>query len=346
MNTAEAIKQLASAADLSRHPVIELLGPQLQILEEELAGIGGPQPLDAMVADLFAAGGKRLRALATMTVSRALSVPDDVGRALALAVESTHGASLLHDDVIDEADERRSRPAARKRWCNTLSVLGGDHLLLSGLRTVWSLGCAPLTEAHIETLEVVLEAEVMQHTAREEWDTTTRNYLDIARGKSGALFAHGCASPAIYVGQDALAAGLSTYGMALGVAFQIVDDLRDVLGLDPTKPNGLDLTDGVLSLPLRMAARRDPVVLEGLRAAGAGRLAAGEVQGILARVRAGEAVERSSRLAHAYLARANAAVAAIGLGEPLTPLAAVCGWLTRSVLSFREVRAETAAAGE
>jgi heptaprenyl diphosphate synthase len=316
-----------------------VLPERLGVLEAELAQLGGPQPLDAICADFFAAGGKRLRAMAAMTVAEALGLRPEVGTALAVAVESTHGASLLHDDVIDESDERRGRPAARRRWCNTLSVLGGDYLLLAGLRAVLQLECSALLDAHLATLEAVLAAEVRQHRAKECWEMSTRGYLEIARGKTGALFAQSCASPAIVAGDAPRAQALSSFGMELGVAFQIADDIRDVLGLDPGKPTGLDFVDGVLSLPLRIAARRDPDVRAGLEQASRSGLAPRELKALLDRVRTSGALERAGVIGADHLARASATLATVGLGRELAPLGAVCRWLEQELASFRELAA-------
>jgi len=334
-NTSESLRTLAESAQLREHPVLALLPRELADVEAQLGNLGGPPPLDEICADLFVAGGKRLRAMLALWVSQALGVPKEVAVSIAAATEATHGATLLHDDVIDEADERRSRPAARRRWCNTLSVLGGDHLLLTALRKVWRLGSPALFELHMDTLDAVLAAEVAQHQAKEGWDTTTRNYVAIARGKTGVLFAFACAGPAAFVGDDHRKQALHAFGLSLGLAFQIADDLKDVLGLDPTKPVGLDLADGVLSLPLRLAVRLDPTLEAGLRAGLRGELAATDVPALLARVKATDAVARASRLAHAHLAKANSILAQVGVGEKLAPLAAVSGGLARELTSMR-----------
>lgn len=266
MNTTEALLQMAPTDSLLRALLTGAPGGAMGELERRLTRGHGPSPVDVLCRDLFAAGGKRLRALVALYLAGALDVPSESALRIAEAIELTHGATLLHDDVIDEADTRRSRPAARRRFSNTLSVLGGDYLLLRSLDTVESLGVPALTAAHRRAVDALLGAEVAQHLSRHQGDLGTESYLAIAAGKTGALFAFACGAPALLAGDGALSEGLWRWGERFGLAFQVADDLRDLWHADSTKPGGLDLEGGVMSLPLRLAAQADPALAAELRA--------------------------------------------------------------------------------
>ena len=300
---------------------------ELGELERRLGRGSEPGVVTEMASELFQAGGKRLRALGALDVGRALAVPAELALLVAELVELTHGATLLHDDVIDEADTRRGRPAARVRWSNTLSVLGGDFLLLRALDRVAELGCVELGGWHRATLRELLGAEVAQHLARRSKDWSVEGYLAIARGKTGALFALACAGPALCAHDPSSSAGLSRFGCELGVAFQIADDLRDLLGLDPGKPSALDLTDGVPSLPIRLAAAADGALrarLEACATTGPAPEAVPELRRAV--VSSGGATE-AARIAREHLGRSQAALARLAIHDRLGLLRHAGPWL-------------------
>ncbi len=325
MNTAEALDHLARSHGANVGAWMAPLRPQLDELDQRLKN-GGTGQLATIAHDLFAAGGKRLRALATLVVGRGLGVPASAAVRLAEVVELTHGATLLHDDVIDEADTRRGRPAARVRWNNTLAILGGDYLLVRALRLAASLDSPALLHAHHRTLDELVAAEVAQHLAKAEFDLSTDGYLAVAEGKTGSLFAFAASGPALLAGDDASAADLDRFGRDIGVAFQIADDLRDLLGSDATKSTGLDLSDGVLSLPLRIAASEDPAFRHQLhRAVGHGPRE-DSVTTLAARARASSAVPESVSRGREFLARGHAALARTR-DRGFEALYALCGWL-------------------
>lgn len=149
-----------------------------------------------MWSDLFASGGKRLRALGCLVVADALEVQNAAALQLAEAVELTHAATLMHDDVIDEADERRGRTAARRRWSNSISILGGDYLLLRALQLVSLTQCDELVQAHFQSLDALLDSEVVQQMAKRSGDLSVEGYLQVAAGKTGSLFGFSLAAPA------------------------------------------------------------------------------------------------------------------------------------------------------
>jgi len=325
MNTCEALERLAPPASRLENLLGATECSRLERLEQKLRTVSGPGPVEAICGDLFRAGGKRLRALAALVVARSLDLPIDQALGIAEVVELTHGASLLHDDVIDEADTRRGQIAARRRWSNTLSVLGGNHLLLRSFDAARSLESELVLEAHLRVLDELLAAEVGQHLSKREASADIETYLSIARGKTGALFAFACEAPALCAGQELTASRLREFGLSYGVAFQVADDLRDLLLLDPSKPALLDLADGVMSLPLRLAAQEDPDLGAQLFAAVDHRPDSGLIERLGAQARQTSATRRSIEIARTHLGRAQAALTATALD--LSPLIGIVSWL-------------------
>lgn len=329
MNTTTRSSLIALSRDTGRLRgyLGDFYGESLAELNERLRAAGGPEPVDEICADLFSAGGKRLRALASLVVSRALEVDYAVSVKLAETVELTHGATLLHDDVIDEADTRRGRVAARRRWDNTLSVLGGDFLLLRSLELVAGTGASGLIEAHRRTLCDLLESEVAQHLSRRQGDLSLDGYISIAEGKTGSLFAFACAAPAYLCQDERSSAALDVYGRAFGVAFQIADDVRDVTTGDPDKPGRLDLAGGVFSLPLRLAARDDGELARALLACVDRQPELSELQRLAARIRKTGAVMEAIEMGRAHLAASRVALDRLQAPLDLDLLHALCVWL-------------------
>jgi geranylgeranyl pyrophosphate synthase len=335
MNTAKALDHLARVRGIERDLWSSALQPQLHQLDERLRRHGDREVVSSMATDLFAAGGKRLRALASLVVSDALGLPSAKAVRLAEIVELTHAATLLHDDVIDEADTRRGRPAARVRWNNTLAILGGDYVLVRALRLVASFDRPALIDAHLRTLDDLVSAEVAQHVARDSFDLSLPGYLRIADGKTGALFAFAAAAPCHLCRDPGGARALDQFGREVGIAFQIADDLRDVLGTDSSKPTGLDLSDGVLSLPLRLAAAADAQLAASMRQ---GEVSAAEIAAMLACVRESSAIEDSATIARSHLERGRSELATVEIQTRVEPLWALCDWLDHELDSSGKSR--------
>jgi octaprenyl-diphosphate synthase len=175
---------------------------------------------------------------------------------LASAVELIHSATLLHDDVMDEGEERRGRPASRVLWGNLVSVLSGDLLLTSALRLVHSAGVEGAMADTLDTMQALIGGEVAQLKARGRDDLGIAGYLEIAMGKTASLFACACRFGARSAGAASTqidAAG--RFGERVGVAFQIVDDVLDLEGVphEVGKRLGHDLAEGKTTLPLALA---------------------------------------------------------------------------------------------
>ncbi|MBZ9750805.1 polyprenyl synthetase family protein [Deinococcus sp. HMF7604] len=208
--------------------------------------------------DLVAAGGKRVRPLLTYLAAQALGAhpgqPDWAGvRDLAVGAELLHSASLLHDDLIDDADTRRGHQAAFRRFGNVVSVMSGDFmlsrllLLLSGLPA-----SAELTRLFGTAASVICEGEVLQFQVAAYQDYAWEHYLQVIHGKTAALTELATAAPAALLGASAAhREALATYGREFGMAFQMQDDLLDLTGDEGRtgKPVGGDLREGKATAP-------------------------------------------------------------------------------------------------
>ncbi len=178
---------------------------------------------------------------------------------LAAAVEFMHTATLLHDDVVDESDMRRGRVAARVKWGNEASVLVGDFLLGQAFKMMVEVGSMRSLEILSCAAAVIAEGEVMQLAAAKNTETTEDEYLAVIRGKTAELFAAACeVGPVIASRPKAEAAACRSYGMNLGIAFQLVDDALDYGGTSAKlgKNIGDDFREGKITLPVVLAFRR------------------------------------------------------------------------------------------
>ena len=208
---------------------------------------------------LIAAGGKRVRPLLTVATARLCGVEGDHHVKLAAAVEFIHTATLLHDDVVDNSELRRGRVAANLIWGPAPSVLVGDYLfarafgLMVETRSLRALGVLSRAAA------VISEGEVLQLTRSNDLDLDEETYLRIITAKTAELFAASAEGGGIAAGvDDQQTAALRRFGMAFGLAFQIVDDVLDYGGAAERlgKNTGDDFREGKVTLPLALAVAR------------------------------------------------------------------------------------------
>ncbi len=177
----------------------------------------------------------------------------------AAAVEFMHTATLLHDDVVDESDMRRGKPAARLVWGNEASVLVGDFLLGQAFKIMVDVGSLGALRILSDAAAVIAEGEVMQLITAKNTETTEDDYLAVIDAKTAALFAAAAEVGAVIAGRPkSEAAGLRSYGRNLGIAFQLVDDALDYSGEQATlgKSVGDDFREGKLTLPVVLCYRR------------------------------------------------------------------------------------------
>lgn len=286
--------------------------------------------MSEMAGHLISAGGKRLRPLFAVASAAALAedeaevdaaVTDDVVLG-GVAVELVHLGSLYHDDVIDEALTRRTVQSVNARWGNLRAILAGDFLLAKASEIAAGLGTevAGLLAATIGRL---CQGEVRELRTAYDVARTPEGYLAAIEGKTASLFATACRIGALVGGlpRDRVE-DLSTFGLRYGMAFQIVDDVLDLVATEAElgKPAGHDLTEGVYTIPVILAlAREGAEVLAGLLGAPLDRDDADRARAL---VLESGAVEESVDLARSYVKGACEALGAFGERPAAVALAA------------------------
>lgn len=246
-----------------------LLGSTLIRVEERLpeALYQSVYPLVETSVHLIEAGGKRVRPALVLLSARASGADnDDLAVDLATAGELVHLASLLHDDVIDDAPTRRNVDTPRRVWNNTASVLGGDYALTRALDLVAGAPTTgPLMEA-VATLRALVEGELLQANIRQEMTLSRESYLEVIERKTASLFRWCCRAGGHLQDNDAYTAALGDFGGHLGVAFQMVDDVLDydASSEDVGKELMGDLREGKPTFPLLIALERAPQLKDSL----------------------------------------------------------------------------------
>ena len=207
---------------------------------------------------IIKAGGKRMRPLLVLLSARALGSVEDAHIRFAAVIEFIHTATLLHDDVVDLSTLRRGMPTANAAFGNAPSVLVGDFIYTRAFQLMVGLANLPLLAHMAETTNTIAAGEVMQLAHAGDPDTQAEQYQEIIRRKTAALFAAACHGAALLHNAEAAKAdALHDYGMHLGIAFQLADDLLDYAGdPDETGKNvGDDLNEGKITLPLLHALK-------------------------------------------------------------------------------------------
>jgi octaprenyl-diphosphate synthase len=212
-----------------------------------------------VTAHLVEAGGKRLRPMLTLAAARMCGYAGPYHVHLAATVEFIHTATLLHDDVVDESQKRRGRPTANLLWDNKSSVLVGDYLFARSFQLMVETGSLRVLDILANAAATIAEGEVLQLTAAQNLATDAGTYLKIVRGKTAALFSAATEVGGVIAGapEDQVKA-LFTYGDALGISFQIVDDLLDYGGStgEIGKNTGDDFRERKLTLPVIKAVAK------------------------------------------------------------------------------------------
>jgi len=272
---------------------VQGLETYLDALEERLARTVASHPglVAAVGNEALAAGGKRLRPALVF-----LSTPTGREPSLAagVAVELVHMATLVHDDLIDRAHFRRGKAAAWSVYGPKAARATGDYLFARAFAELSATGDRAAVAILAQATLCLARGEALQRTQTNDPATTVDAYLERCALKTGKLFEAACR----------LGGGSGEYGLALGVAFQIADDVLDCSGatIETGKIAGTDLRDGTPTLPLLLAAQRDGVVRRAL----AGDPLALSNGGALVRVAATGALERSREVALDYASRARA----------------------------------------
>lgn len=242
-------------------PLVALAKPGMERVNQLILDKAGSdvRMIPEVANHLINSGGKRLRPMLTIASAEMFGYEGDHHIKLAASVEFMHTATLLHDDVVDESDRRRSKPTARIIWGNQASVLVGDFLLGQAFRMMVDVGSMDALDVLSTASAIIAEGEVMQLSAAKKLSTTEDDYLAVIKAKTAALFLAAAEVGPIVAGAGSdERAALRSYGLNLGLAFQLVDDVLDYGGDegDLGKNVGDDFREGKITLPVLLAYRR------------------------------------------------------------------------------------------
>ena len=283
------------------------LDTYLDDVEERLAEAVASHPglVAEVSAEALAAGGKRLRPLLVF-----LTTPPghDPFVAAGVAVELVHLATLVHDDLIDGAPVRRGHASAWSAHGEPAALAAGDYLFARAFAELAATGDAPAVAILADTALALVQGEALEWGQRRRPETTVEAYLQRCELKTGKLFEAAC-----LLGSRQPALG--EFARALGIAFQIVDDILDCAGetVETGKIAGTDLREGIPTLPLLLAAREDEIVCRAL--------AGGPLEGALVRVGATGAIDQSREVAREYAEQARACLDGAPCREELEAIA-------------------------
>jgi len=246
---------------------------ELQLVEENLirAIHSREQTLTDIAAHLICGGGKRVRPVVTLLAFLAFSgkrTQDIVD--IATAIELIHTATLLHDDIIDRAETRRGKESAYRKFGLKNTLVAGDFLFIKAFEFAGKFD-ETVVEWTADACALLTEGETLQGCFNRNQDVTLDDYLEIVRRKTASLFQTGAKLGAYLAGANSAAVEEAhRYGLNLGIAFQMVDDILDIVGHVELlgKPTGMDLRDGNPSLPIILALKADqPAVWEAFQSA-------------------------------------------------------------------------------
>ena len=282
------------------------------LIRDRMASKHAPR-IPQVTAHLVEAGGKRLRPLLTLAAARLCGYAGPYHIHLAATVEFIHTATLLHDDVVDESTRRRGRPTANLLWDNKSSVLVGDYLFSRSFQLMVETGNLRVLDILANASATIAEGEVLQLTAAQDLATTEAIYLQVVRGKTAALFSAATeVGGVIAAASEDQVAALFTYGDALGVAFQIVDDLLDYGGTVAAigKNTGDDFRERKLTLPVIKAVAKADATERAfwVRVIEKGQQDAGDLEQALAIMARHGAMEAARSEALAWASKARAAL--------------------------------------
>lgn len=263
----QAAEQSALLEDiqLSAKRIFDLISPEMKLVEEEFERQARSNiQVIAYIGDyLRRSGGKRVRPALTILANHAVGGDGSNHSSIRMAtvMEFLHTATLVHDDVIDNAETRRNRPSINAEFGNQTAVLMGDWLYMGAFETSLAERSLPILDILTAVTRRMTEGELLQLTLLGRTDISEEQYFDVIARKTAYLFSACCEIGAMLGGANARTQSmLRDYGMNLGVAFQLVDDLLDFTGSEEAlgKPAGADLLEGKVSLPLIFLLQRDP----------------------------------------------------------------------------------------
>lgn len=213
---------------------------------------------------ILGSGGKRLRPKLVMLIGRALGISDEKIMPVAYTVELMHTASLLHDDVVDGTAIRRARPTANQVFGDKPALLVGDFISASAIETMCRIDSLDLIRAMVQTIRKMAEGELKELEYAQAFHDRLDVYLDIIYLKTATLFEYCAYAPGVLAGlSDGALDALVTYGRAVGMGFQIVDDIINLApSQDDNKDPFNDILEGKSTLPLVIIFQENPQVLD------------------------------------------------------------------------------------
>ncbi len=291
-----------AVVDAGGEPAVRLLAA----LEERLAALatGHGELLARHAGSTIAAGGKRLRPLLVFLAAGAPPPESEALLRAAVSVELVHSATLVHDDVIDGSDLRRGRPTVAAAAGRLTATATGDLLFSRAFAELAATGSRPSVRVLSRASSELADGELMQRA--DAWRAVAvQRYLERCRLKTAVLFRAACELGALAAGAgEPTVEGLATFGERIGLAFQLLDDVLDIAGPPERtgKPQGADLLDGTVTLPVILACRADPALAAlDLRSITTPAAAAG----VCARIAATGALEQAKRRALEMVADAK-----------------------------------------
>src|SRR5919112_1548311 len=279
---------------------------------------------------LVAAGGKRFRPLLALLAAefgdpRAPGVTE-----AAVVCELTHLATLYHDDVMDEAAVRRGAPSANSRWSNSIAILTGDFLFARASDLLADLG-PEAVRIQARTFERLVTGQIRETVGAQPGDDPVAHYLEVLADKTGSLVATSARFGASFAGVDErLVAALTAFGEEVGVAFQLSDDLLDIVSQDGAsgKSPGTDLREGIATLPVLFALAGDDPAEQRLRALVSGPITDdAEHAEALELLRTSAALQRATEVLREYAARAQTRLSGVPEGPVREALSALCDYV-------------------
>ena len=268
--------------------------------------------LQSVLTSVLGSPGKRLRPAIALLVGQAYDVEREEAVLLAAGAEVLHSATLVHDDIVDEADSRRGQPSIHAAWSTKVAVLAGDYLFASAADLVARLDRPKIVRQFADTIHVMSRSEFVLPSFSGDPQVTRWQYLEKISGKTAALIALACDATGVLADVQAdQARALHDFGWALGMAFQVTDDVLDITGVsrETGKPVGGDLKAGLLTLPvveyLDSVAKPTPVMR---RLADGERLSEAEAAEAIHTLRSSGAVNAARVVAEEFADQARAAL--------------------------------------
>ena len=260
---------LDEEAKISARRIFSLIANELQQVEIEFErqARSNVQVIAYLADYLRKSGGKRVRPALTILANYAVGGEGNRYNSIRMAtvMEFLHTATLVHDDIIDKADTRRNRPTVNALYGNETAVLMGDWLYMSAFETSLAERSLPILDILTSVTRKMTEGELLQLTLLGHADVSEAQYLDVLKRKTAYLFSASCEIGGILGGaSEAQQTALREYGLSLGTAFQLIDDLLDFTSTDAAlgKAAGADLLGGKVTLPLIYLREADPSTLK------------------------------------------------------------------------------------